>query len=382
MSRGNPVLEAVLDRALPYTSGPEWLKAHVLADRWVLAVAGTHGKTTTSSLLAFILDKAGLEPGFLIGGIAGDFGVSARLGKPPFFVVEADEYDTAFFDKRAKFVHYHPRTAVLNNLEFDHADIYPDLESIRRQFHHLVRTVPGNGALIVNGEDRELEATLKLGCWTPVVRFGCAANMPFAVRAVRPDWSDFDVQGEGSVVARVRWQLLGAHNAMNALAAMLAARHAGVSLPQAALALSQFAGVRRRLEVRGKVRGVTVYDDFAHHPTAVATTLEGLRARVGSERIIAVLEPRSNTMKLGVHKDTLAGAFAKADRVFLYEPPDLGWDLKPVVASIGPRARTAASIEDLAVRLAREAGESDHVLIMSNGGFGGLHERLLAALRG
>ena len=381
MSRGNPVLEAVLDRGLPYTSGPGWLADHVLRDRWVLAVAGTHGKTTTSSLLAYLLDAAGLSPGFLIGGIAADFGVSARLGDAPFFVVEADEYDTAFFDKRAKFVHYRPRTAILNNLEYDHADIYPDVASIRRQFHHLVRTVPGCGQLIVNGADAQLALTLAEGCWTPVVRFGRDASQPWWVRAVRADWSQFEVLEAEHVVATVRWSLLGAHNAENALAAILAARHAGVAPAFASKALARFRGVRRRLELRGTVRGVTVYDDFAHHPTAVATTLEGLRARVGKERILAVLEPRSNTMKLGVHKDTLAAAFAQADRVYLYQPPTLGWDLSSIRDGIGSRATIVPALDELTTMLAQDARASDHVLIMSNGGFGGLHERLLAALR-
>ena len=380
MSRGNPVLEEVLDRGRAYTSRPGWLAEHVLKERWVLAVAGTHGKTTTSSLLAFILDRAGLDPGFLIGGIAADFGVSARLGTAPFFVVEADEYDTAFFDKRAKFVHYRPRTAILNNLEFDHADIYPDVASIRRQFHHLVRTVPRSGQLIVNGADPQLDLTLAEGCWTPVVRFGRDPALAWSVHAIRPDWSEFDVLEAGVPVARVGWQLLGAHNAENALAAILAARHAGVTPAVACTALAAFQGVRRRLEVRGKVRGVTVYDDFAHHPTAVATTLAGLRARVGGERILAVLEPRSNTMKLGVHKDTLAGAFADADRVYLYQPPDLGWDLSAIRAQIGDRAVVITGLDELTAALARDARMPDHVLIMSNGGFGGLHGRLLGAL--
>ncbi len=382
MSRGNPLLEAVLNRGLPYTSGPEWLAAHVLAGRWVIAVAGTHGKTTTSSLTAYLLDRAGLDPGFLIGGIASDFGVSARLGSAPFFVVEADEYDTAFFDKRAKFVHYRPRTAVLNNLEYDHADIYPDMASIRRQFHHLVRTVPGDGALIVNGGAPELERTLEEGVWTPVTRFGRDVALPFAVQARQGDWSSFDVLEAGEPVARVDWNLLGAHNAENALAALLAARHTGVSLPVGAGLLAGFGGVKRRLEVRGAVRGVTVYDDFAHHPTAIATTLEALRARVGAARILAVLEPRSNTMKLGAHRETLAGSLALADRVFLYAPPTLGWDLAEVAAGIGARAELHGSIDALAGRLAEVAGHGDHVLIMSNGGFGGLHEALLRRLAG
>lgn len=380
MSRGNPVIEALLDRDLPYTSGPEWLSGHVLRDRWVLAVAGTHGKTTTSSLLAYLLDRAGLAPGFLIGGVAADFGVSARLGSGPHFVVEADEYDTAFFDKRAKFVHYRPRTLVLHNLEYDHADIYPDVASIRRQFHHLVRTVPGRGQMLVNAADTELAATLAEGCWTPVLRYGRGEGAAWTARAVAADWSEFEIIADGAIIGRVRWSLLGAHNAENALAAVLAARHAGVAPAASCAALGHFKGVRRRLETRGRVRGVTVYDDFAHHPTAIATTLGGLRARVGGERILAVLEPRSNTMKLGVHQATLGPAFAAADQVYLYQPPDLGWDLAPVVRALGGRAVVVSGLEDLARTIAHDAQACDHVLIMSNGGFGGLHERVLSAL--
>ena len=380
MSRGNPLLEEVLNRGLPYVSGPQWLAEHVLAGRRVLAVAGTHGKTTTTSILAFLLDRAGLEPGFLIGGIAGDFGVSARLGRAPFFVVEADEYDTAFFDKRAKFVHYRPRTLILNNLEYDHADIYPDMASIRRQFHHLVRTVPGAGALIVNGGAEELKTTLAMGAWTPVTEFGDRPEFHWSVRPAVPDWSGFDVLEAGTPVASVRWSLLGRHNAENALAAMLAARHAGVPVSQSAALLGAFAGVKRRLEVRGTARGVTVYDDFAHHPTAIALTLAGLRAKVGSARILAVLEPRSNSMKLGAHQAALAGSLAAADRVYLYAPPNLGWDLAAVVAEIGARAATDVSIDALASRIASEARPGDHVLVMSNGAFGGLHALLLERL--
>jgi len=393
LARGNPVVEAVLDRGLPYSSGPEWLAAHVLHGRWVLAVAGTHGKTTTASVLAWILEHAGRAPGFLIGGIPGNFGISARLGagvaaagRAPPFVVEADEYDTAFFDKRAKFVHYRPRTAILNNLEFDHADIYPDLASIRRMFHQFVRTVPGRGLLVVNGADPELAATLAMGCWTPVERFARAGPgaapgaATWRVRALAPDWSEFEVLQADDVVGRARWDLIGAHNAENALAALLAARHAGVTPEVALAALGSFRNVRRRMEVRGCVRGVTVYDDFAHHPTAIATTLDGLRQRVGAARILAVLEPRSATMKLGVHRDTLAGALAAADRVFLFEPPDLGWDIAAVMAPLGARACAFAGIDALAAAIAAQARSGDHVLVMSNGGFGGLHGKLLALL--
>jgi UDP-N-acetylmuramate: L-alanyl-gamma-D-glutamyl-meso-diaminopimelate ligase len=311
-----------------------------------------------------------------------DFGVSARLGTGPHFVVEADEYDSAFFDKRAKFVHYRPRIAILNNLEYDHADIYPDLASIRTQFHHLVRTVPSTGRLIVRADDPELEATLALGAWTPIERFGRGAHASYRLEAITADWSQFTVLEQGALLGRARSPLLGAHNAENALAACLAARQAGIPLERSLAALADFQGVRRRLELRGTVRGVNVYDDFAHHPTAIANTLAGLRARVGRERILAVLEPRSNTMKLGVHKDTLAPSLAGADLVYLYRPANLGWDLSGVAAGLGARAVLAADLEQLTRALSAEARAGDHILIMSNGGFGGLHERLLAALAG
>lgn len=380
LSRGNPAVEAVLNRGLRYTSGPAWLAEHVLHERWVLAVAGTHGKTTTTSMLAWILEDAGLAPGFLIGGVPGNFPVSARLGRAPFFVVEADEYDTAFFDKRAKFVHYHPRTAILNNLEYDHADIYPDLASIRWMFHQLVRTVPGDGRLIVNGHDAELARTLERGVWTAVERFGRAKDTPWRVEAASPDWSAFDVrEGEGRH-GTVRWGLIGAHNAENALAAILAARHAGVPVAFAIEALARFRNARRRLELRGTVAGVSVYDDFAHHPTAIAATIEALRGRVGGARILAVLEPRSATMKLGVHRDTLAASLTGADATFLYAPPDLGWDVAAAVRGLGERAQVATGIESLTTAVLGAARAGDHVLVMSNGGFGGLHGRLLAGL--
>jgi len=380
LSRGNAAVEAVLDRGLKYTSGPAWLAEHVTGDRWVLAVAGTHGKTTTSGMLTWILEYAGLRPGFLIGGVPGNFTESARLGAAPFFVVEADEYDTAFFDKRAKFVHYRPRTAILNNLEFDHADIYPDIASIRRMFHQLVRTVPANGRLIVNGADAELKAALAMGAWTPIERFSRTAGADFSVRALAPDWSSFEIAAGGRALGRTEWGLIGAHNAENALAAILAARHAGVPLEVGLAALGEFRNARRRMEVRGTVRGVTVYDDFAHHPTAIATTLDGLRQKVGSSRILAVLEPRSATMRMGVHRDTLAGSLAAADRTFLFEPPDLGWDVKGAARALGSRGEVIGEIDALARAIAREAKSGDHVLIMSNGGFGGLHGKVLKAL--
>jgi UDP-N-acetylmuramate: L-alanyl-gamma-D-glutamyl-meso-diaminopimelate ligase len=382
MSRGQPVVEALLESRIPYVSGPEWLSRAVLQDRWVLAVAGTHGKTTTTSLLAWVLEFAGLKPGFLIGGVADNFDSSARLGAAPFFVIEADEYDTAFFDKRAKFVHYRPRTLLLNNLEFDHADIYPDLASIERQFHHLVRIVPRSGLVITNAADENLARVLKQGCWSQQQFFGHGAAAGLSARLLADDGSDFMLTEDGRELGRVRWSMLGLHNVDNALAAILAARHAGVPLAQACAALGEFRGIKRRMELRGSAAGVTVYDDFAHHPTAIATTIGGLRRRVGAHvRLIAVLEPRSNTMRLGVHKDTLAGSFAEADAVWLLAPADLGWDVSQVSGALGARGRTAQSVAALLAGLLTAVRAGDHVLIMSNGGFGGLHDKLLAALQ-
>jgi UDP-N-acetylmuramate: L-alanyl-gamma-D-glutamyl-meso-diaminopimelate ligase len=384
MTRGMPVVEALLESGRPYLSGPEWLAREVLKDRWVLAVAGTHGKTTTSSLLAWILEHAGLDPGFLIGGVPENFAVSARLGSAPFFVIEADEYDTAFFDKRAKFVHYRPRTAVLNNLEFDHADIYADVGAIQRQFHHLVRIVPGSGRIVWNAADERLKATLAMGCWTPLEGFARDPH-PDALWSARPlagnaDFSRFEVLEGGRPQGTVEWQLIGAHNVDNALAAIAAARHAGVPVPRALEALRTFRGIARRMQLRGEVRGIRVYDDFAHHPTAIATTLDGLRRRVGGARIVAVLEPRSHTMRMGVHRDTLAPSLAGADEVWLYTPADLGWDASAVLAAFGARGHAAGSVDALARELARSVRPGDHVLIMSNGGFGGLHGKLLKEL--
>jgi UDP-N-acetylmuramate: L-alanyl-gamma-D-glutamyl-meso-diaminopimelate ligase len=386
MTRGQPVIEALLESRIPYASGPEWLSREVLKDRWVLAVAGTHGKTTTSSLLAWILEHAGLSPGFLIGGVPANFEASARLGSAPFFVIEADEYDTAFFDKRAKFVHYRPRTAILNNLEYDHADIYPDVESIQRQFHHLVRIVPGNGRIVWNASDTRLEQTLAMGAWTPCEGFARSQEAASqAMWTARPaggveDFSRFEVLESGRPQGTVSWSLIGAHNMENALAAIAAARHAGVPVKEAIGALHSFEGIARRMQLRGEVKGVRVYDDFAHHPTAIATTVDGLRRRVGSSRIIAVLEPRSNTMRMGVHQDTLAPSLMGADEVWLYTPSDLGWDATPIVASLGKRGHESHDVNALAVELAKSAQAGDHVLIMSNGGFGGLHGKLLAEL--
>jgi UDP-N-acetylmuramate: L-alanyl-gamma-D-glutamyl-meso-diaminopimelate ligase len=384
MTRGQPVIEALLDRGIPYASGPEWLAREVLRDRWVLAVAGTHGKTTTSSLLAWILEHAGLQPGFLIGGVPANFETSARLGAAPFFVIEADEYDTAFFDKRAKFVHYHARTVILNNLEYDHADIYPDIAAIQRQFHHLVRTVPGSGRIVWNAADERLKETLAMGCWTPREGFAghdvAEAYWTGRVAGGVGDFSCFEVFEQGRPRGTVQWGLIGAHNMENALAAIAAARHAGVAVEQAIEALHSFAGVARRMQLRGEVNGVRVYDDFAHHPTAIATTVDGLRRRVGSARIIAVLEPRSNTMRMGVHRDQLAPSLAGADEVWLYTPPDLGWDAATVMAALGARGHARGDVSALARDLAQTLRPGDHALIMSNGGFGGLHGKLLAEL--
>jgi UDP-N-acetylmuramate: L-alanyl-gamma-D-glutamyl-meso-diaminopimelate ligase len=384
MTRGMPVIEALLDSGIPYASGPEWLAREVLHDRWVLAVSGTHGKTTTSSVLAWILEHAGLEPGFLIGGVPANFQTSARLGAAPFFVIEADEYDTAFFDKRAKFVHYRPRTLILNNLEYDHADIYPDVAAIERQFHHLVRTVPGSGRILWNATDARLQETLAMGCWTPREGFSGqpVAQAHWTGRAAGgvEDFSCFEVLEQGRPRGIVRWGLIGAHNMENALAAIAAARHAGVTVEHAIEALQSFAGVARRMQLRGEVNGVRVYDDFAHHPTAIATTLDGLRRRVGSARIVAVLEPRSNTMRMGVHRDSLAGSFAAAEDVWLYTPADLGWDVSAILAALGGRGHGRSDVGELAKDLAQTLRPGDHAVIMSNGGFGGLHGKLLTEL--
>jgi len=378
ISRGNPLLEAVLERGLPYTSGPQWLAEHVLQGRWVLAVAGTHGKTTTTSMLAWLLEDAGLNPGFLVGGVPANFGVSARLTDSPFFVIEADEYDTAFCDKRSKFVHYRPRTVVLNNLEFDHADIFADLSAIETQFHHLVRTLPGSGRIIANAESDALHRVLERGCWSELEWFNDDAGWSLGA-------SEDDALAQfrlgGKVLGSAPMTLPGRHNFANALAAVAAARHVGVTPAQSIESLAGFSGIRRRMEVRGCVAGVTVYDDFAHHPTAIALTLEGLRRRQPQGRILAVLEPRSNTMKLGVMKDRLPESLALADRVFCYTN-GLGWDVAGALAPLGERSAVFTDLEQLVGEVATTAVAGDHVLVMSNGGFGGVHEKLLAALGG
>ena len=385
MTRGMPVIEALLDSGQAYTSGPEWLARHVLSGRWVLAVAGTHGKTTTSSVLAWLLEDAGLDPGFLIGGVPGNFGISARLGSDPFFVVEADEYDTAFFDKRSKFVHYRPRTLILNNLEFDHADIFPDLTAIKRQFHHLVRTVPGGGLIVANGADANLAAVLEMGCWTPVETFsGPDGGGDWQVGpADDGGWELTEAPKDAlaaAAAARLDWEMPGLHNAENALAAVLAARHAGVPLTSSLDGLRRFKGIRRRMELRGEVAGITVFDDFAHHPTAIARTLEGVRRLGTSSRVVAVVEPRSNTMRMGVHVDELGDSLADADEVYLFRPPGLDWDLDGVAARMAPPASVSDSIEDLLGRLVSGLRRGDHVVVMSNGGFGGVHQKLIDAL--
>jgi UDP-N-acetylmuramate: L-alanyl-gamma-D-glutamyl-meso-diaminopimelate ligase len=380
VSRGNELMEAILDAGLPYTSGPQWLAENVLQGRHVLAVAGTHGKTSTTSMLAWVLEQAGLKPGFLVGGVPQNFGVSARLGEGKPFVIEADEYDTAFFDKRSKFVHYRPRTAVLNNLEFDHADIFPDLGAIETQFHHLVRTVPAAGRLVVNAREESLQRVLARGCWSDVVRFGARKETPGALRA-RGEPHAFDVLRGSLKIAHVEWPLLGEHNQLNALAAIAAAEHVGVDPQVAAKALATFQNVRRRMELRGEAGGVKIYDDFAHHPTAIRTTVNGLRRKVGLERILAVLEPRSNTMKLGTMKAQLPWSLEEADLSFCYQG-NLGWDAREALAPMGDKAVVCDTIDALVAAVRRAAKPGDHVLCMSNGGFGGVHDKLLAALAG
>lgn len=377
MRRGLDVVEHMLDNKLAYQSGPQWLYENILRERWVLAVAGTHGKTTTASMLAWILEYAGLQPGFLIGGVPENFGLSARLGKSPFFVIEADEYDTAFFDKRSKFVHYHPRTLILNNLEYDHADIFPDLAAIQTQFHHLMRMVPGNGLAVANGMDANIAATLEMGCWTPVERF---ASGEWEAEYLQADGSEFRVLLNGADNGVVTWNCLGAHNVNNALAAIAAARHVGVPVEHAVAALAGFRGVKRRMQLRGCVDNISVYDDFAHHPTAIDTTLAGLRAKVGEARIIALLEPRSNTMRMGEHKAALAKSLSAADEVWLFQPPALDWDLATVTAELKGKGHIAHDIDWLVAALDELLLPGDHVLIMSNGGFGGIHEKLLNQL--
>ena len=377
MSRGNPAVEYVLNRNLPYTSGPQWLLDNLLKDRWVIGLSGTHGKTTTSSMVAWILEHAGLNPGYLIGGVPENFGVSARVGESPFFVIEADEYDSAFFDKRSKFVHYRPKTLVINNLEFDHADIFADLGAIQTQFHHLVRMVPENGLILTPNNTPAIEDMLKRGCWSSRQSLG----KEWHAELLKKDGSEFNVLHNGVIAGTVTWALVGQHNVDNALMAIAAAHHAGVTLPDAIDALSFFKNVKRRMEVKGEVNNITLYDDFAHHPTAIATTLDGLRKKVGNARILAVLEPRSNTMKMGVHKDTLANSWQKADEVYLYEPEGMDWSLVDSVAHSNAPTHCFRDVEKIVQGVCNVAQPGDHILVMSNGGFEGIHGRILDALK-
>ncbi len=382
LSRGNPEVEAVLEKDLPYTSGPQWLAEHLLRGRHVLAIAGTHGKTTTSSMLAWILEYAGREPGFLIGGVPQNFGISARSGAGGYFVIEADEYDTAFFDKRSKFIHYHPRTLALNNLEFDHADIFSDLDAIKQQFHFLVRTVPGSGRIIVNADDRQLPDVLEKGCWSEQQSMGMSegSHADWSISDATADFSAFDVINRGTNCGRLQWNLIGAHNASNGLAAIACAQHAGVDPAVAIEGLGAFENVKRRMEVRGNVGGITVYDDFAHHPTAIATTLHGLRSHSTQGRIIAVLEPRSNTMRMGVHKETLGQSLDGADAVFMYIPSDQTWDTSSLAGELGERLAIHDDVDKLLDDLMPVARSGDHILVMSNGGFAGIHDKILQRL--
>ncbi|GGD62472.1 UDP-N-acetylmuramate:L-alanyl-gamma-D-glutamyl-meso-diaminopimelate ligase [Lacimicrobium alkaliphilum] len=376
LSRGNPAVEAVLNRNIPYTSGPQWLLDNLLKDRWVLAVAGTHGKTTTASMLAWILESAGLQPGFLIGGIPENFSISARLGQSPFFVIEADEYDSAFFDKRSKFVHYRPRTLILNNLEFDHADIFADLAAIQTQFHHLLRMVPGNGRIITPARDENLEQVLKMGVWSETEKTHQQWNIANSAR----DGCSFEVVLNDEIQGRICWSLMGQYNQHNALMAVAAARHAGVRPADAVAALNEFKNVQRRMQLKALVADISIYDDFAHHPTAIAATVQGLRSKVGASRILAVLEPRSNTMKQGVHKDRLATSWEQADLVYIYEPDGLNWSVDEVKQNSVVPLSSFQVLDNLISALVNQAQPGDHILIMSNGGFGGIHQKLQQAL--
>jgi UDP-N-acetylmuramate: L-alanyl-gamma-D-glutamyl-meso-diaminopimelate ligase len=380
LSRGNPEVEAVLNRGLKYVSGPQWLAEHVLAERWVLGVAGTHGKTTTTSMLSWILEYQGFKPGFLIGGIPLNFGISARLGESSFFVIEADEYDCAFFDKRSKFVHYRPRTAILNNLEYDHADIFPDLDAIKKQFHHLLRTVPGEGLVIAPEADANIADVLEMGCWTPIEKTSIEGRSAWNAELINPDGTRFKVSYAGTEQGEVIWSLTGHHNVGNALSAIAAARHIGITPKDAIAALGEFKNVKRRMEVLAKIDGVTIYDDFAHHPTAIKTTLEGLRKQVGSERIIAIVEPRSNTMRMGIHTESLAKSLVEADQAILFQPENLGWDLSGLKNYAG-NIEICKTLDEIIAKLKLEARYGGHFVLMSNGSFGGIYTRLQQELR-
>ncbi len=380
MKRGNPCVEAVLNQGIPYTSGPQWLHDHVLPERWVLAVAGTHGKTTTAGMLAWILEDCGYQPGFLIGGVPGNFDVSATLGNSPFFVIEADEYDCAFFDKRSKFVHYSPRTLLLNNLEFDHADIFENLAAIEKQFHHLVRVVPGDGKIIAPAQDANLKQVLSMGCWSEEEYTG--DNARWQAEKVTNDCGEFDVRYDGEISGRVTWGLVGEHNMQNALMAVAAAHHVGVPVAEACRALGKFINARRRLELRGEVNGISVYDDFAHHLTAILATLQALRSKVGgTARILVVLEPRSNTMKMGISKDDIAPALGRADEVFIFQPANIPWLVSEITERCVQPAYWSGDLDALTNMVAEHAQPGDHILVMSNGSFGGIHDKLLEKLK-
>lgn len=380
LSRGNPVVEYVLDKELTFTSGPQWLYDHVMRGRHVLAVSGTHGKTTTSTILSWLLEKAGYNPGFLIGGIAENFGCSARLTDSEYFVIEADEYDTAFFDKRSKFVHYHPTTLIINNIEFDHADIFSDISAIKREFRNLIRIIPAKGLIIAHQADREIKSVIEAGCWTPVQYFA-GEGARWNIRPVKNDFSSFEIVDNGQDIGQCQWSLIGQHNAENALAAIAAAVNAGMDIKQACSALSDFRSVKRRLERLAIVNGVTVYDDFAHHPTAIKATLAGLRQNVGKQRIIAIMEPRSNTMRQGVHRQTLAPALSEADHCLLFQPPGLAWDLREATRSLGEKCQVFNDVDSIIKTAASMASGNDHILIMSNGGFENIHQRLISSLQ-
>ena len=380
MKRGNPSIEYMLENNIPYTSGPQWLHDHLLRDRWVLAVSGTHGKTTTTGMLTWILERNDLEPGFLIGGIAGNFGISARLGKSPYFVIEADEYDTAFFDKRSKFVHYNPRTLIINNIGFDHADIFEDLKAIQRQFHHMIRTIPNNGRILSFAGEQNVEQTLAMGCWSECQYVG--KDQEWYAERITHDCTAFAVFHKGEKVAEVHWNIVGEHNMRNGLMAIAAAHHAGVNIQKACEALGTFINAKRRLEVKGNIHDITVYDDFAHHPTEIRATLTALRDKVGANtRILAVLEPRSNTMKMGVHKDEIAPALEKADAVFLFQPETIPWKVTDIANALTQPTSHSDDLAALVNMIATEAKPTDHILVMSNGSFGGIHQKILDALQ-
>lgn len=378
ISRGNPCVEYILNHQLNFTSGPQWLHDNLLKNRWVLAVSGTHGKTTTTGMLAWILDQAGLNAGFLIGGVAGNFGISARAGSEPFFVIEADEYDSAFFDKRSKFVHYNPKTLIINNLDFDHADIFDDLRAIQRQFHHLIRTIPQNGRILSAKTDQNVQDTLNIGNFSELQFIG--KDQQWYAEATRADCTQFNIYHFGKKAGEVHWQLLGEHNMHNALMAIAAAHHAGVAVDVACSALNSFINANRRLEVKGTVNNITVYDDFAHHPTAISATLSALRNKVGTQRILAVLEPRSNTMKMGVHKEEIAPSLKEADEVFVLQPDTIGWQVSEITDNLSQPAQWSANIDELVESIVQHAQPTDHILVMSNGAFGGIHQKLLEQL--